>query len=249
MLLQWRTWSEVEEYLGSRDDIVIPIGSTEQHGPNGVLGTDALCAELLARGLGESVGALVAPTIAVGMAQHHLGFAGSMTLRPSTLMLVLQDIVASLARHGFRRFFFLNGHGANTATVQAAFAEIHAGRSFGRGGNAPSLDLRLRGWWTLPGVRRLIDELYGAAEGTHAMPSEIALMQFAFAEARRDIPLAPACGPRKKAYTDAADFREKFPDGRVGSNPGLATPEHGKRFHDAALADLAAEYRAWLAKP
>ena len=60
--------------------IIIPIGSTEQHGPNGLIGTDALCAEAVAKGVGEKAEALVAPTISVGMAQHHLGFPGSMTL-------------------------------------------------------------------------------------------------------------------------------------------------------------------------
>jgi hypothetical protein len=61
------------------------------------------------------------------MPQHHLGFPGSATLRPSTLMLVVRDVVQSLAVHGFRRFFFVNGHGGNVATVTAAFDELYAG--------------------------------------------------------------------------------------------------------------------------
>ena len=53
-------------------------------------------------------------------------FAGSMTVKPSTLIAIIHDYVLSLARHGFRRFFFINGHGGNIATVQAAFSEIYA---------------------------------------------------------------------------------------------------------------------------
>jgi len=86
MQLHLQTWPDVERYLARSQSIIIPIGSTEQHGPNGLIGTDALCAEAVAKGVGEKTESLVAPTISVGMAQHHLAFPGSMTLTPSTLI-------------------------------------------------------------------------------------------------------------------------------------------------------------------
>src|SRR6266446_3852552 len=147
MQLQLQTWQEVEAYLHTSRGIILPIGSTEQHGPIGLIGTDTICAEVIARGVGEETGALVAPTIAVGMAQHHLGFAGSMTLRPSTLIAVLQDMVESLVKHGFERFYLLNGHGGNIATVAAAFSEIYASRSMTAPGNTPAIKCRLKNWW------------------------------------------------------------------------------------------------------
>jgi creatinine amidohydrolase len=246
MLLQLQTWSEVESYLRRSRGIIVPIGSTEQHGPNGLIGTDAICAEMVAQGVGEAADALVAPTIAVGMAQHHLGFPGSMTLRPSTLIAVIRDMAESLMRHGFDRFYFINGHGGNIATVTAAFSEIHAARSLSPSSNVPPVKFKLKNWWQSRQVGALAKELYGDAEGSHATPSEVALAQFARPQAIKNARLDPQVAP-KGEFADAEDYRRKFPDGRIGSNPGLATPEAGKRLYEAAVADIAEEYRSWLA--
>jgi len=215
MLLHHCTWPEVEARLKESRGVIVPIGSTEQHGPNGLIGTDALCAEVVARGVGEAADALVAPTVSVGMAQHHLGFPGSMTLRPSTLIAVLRDMVQSLVRHGFERVFFINGHGGNIATVGAAFSEIYA---------ETSLD---------PAV-------------SHATPSEVALTQYAFPETIKRAEMSPRIAPRG-AFHDALDYRARFPDGRIGSDPSLATPDAGRRLYEAAVADLSEDYRAFVA--
>src|SRR6516162_6607993 len=156
MQLQLQTWPEVEAYLRERSGIILPIGSTEQHGPIGLIGTDAICAETIARGVGEAADALVGPTVALGMAQHHLGFPGTITLRPSTLIAVLRDIVESLARHGFERFYFINGHGGNIATVGAAFSEIYAARSLAAAVDPPLLKCKLQNWWQSAAVQQLI---------------------------------------------------------------------------------------------
>jgi creatinine amidohydrolase len=245
MQLQLQTWQEVEAYLETSRGIILPIGSTEQHGPTGLIGTDAICAEVIGRGVGEATGALVAPTIAVGMAQHHLGFAGSMTLRPSTMIAVLRDIVESLAKHGFERFYFINGHGGNIATLGAAFSEIYAARSLATPANAAPIKCRLKNWWQNREVHDIAKELYGGAEGSHATPSEVAVTQFAYPDAIKSAPLDPPVAPWGD-FADAADYRRKFPDGRIGSNPGLASPEAGRRLYEAAVAAIAGDYRSWI---
>ncbi len=74
MQLHLSTWPEVEAYLAKSKAILIPIGSTEQHGPNGLLGTDALCPEIIGKRAGDEVGILVGPTFNVGQgaASHGL---------------------------------------------------------------------------------------------------------------------------------------------------------------------------------
>jgi creatinine amidohydrolase len=247
MLLHLSTWVEVEDYLKHSTGIIIPIGSTEQHGPNGLVGTDAICAEVLAKAVGEAAGALVGPTINVGMAQHHLGFPGSMTLRPSTLIAVIRDMVVSLSRHGFDRFFFLNGHGGNVATATAAFSEIYAEASMAPAGqNSPSLRCTIKNWWEAPSAKRLSGELFPGEEGAHATPSEVSLTFHAYPEAVKQAEMSPRVAPWG-SFTDSADYRSRFPDGRIGSNPALATKEHGKTIMEAVVPELAESYRNFVA--
>jgi len=243
MQLALSTWQEVEEYLRGQDGIIIPIGSVEQHGPNGLIGTDHLTSEFVARGVGERIGCMVAPTLAYGMSQHHLGFTGSATLRPSTLMLVVGDVVTSLAVHGFRRFFFINGHGGNIASVTAAFSELYARHSLGE--TQAAVRCRMSFWFG-PRTQALIKELYGDSEGSHATCSEVSLAQYYQPHAIKQAQMAPHVAPKSGGFFEAADYRARFPDGRIGSAPSLSSPEHGKRIYEASVEDMIEAYRAFL---
>ena len=251
MRLQLATWPEVEDYLKQSTGIIVPIGSTEQHGPTGFIGTDALTAEMISIEVGERANAMVAPTVSVGMAQHHLGFPGSMTLRPSTMIAVIQDMVNSLAHHGFERFYFINGHGGNVNTVNAAFAEIYAESSLGTAAsNRPAIRCELRNWYMGAGVGEISKEEFGDDEGSHATPSEVALTYFGFPEDGERVSQAPIDPPRapKGIIYDADDYRRNFPDGRIGSNPSRATAEIGGRIFEAAVSDLVDDYRDFVDK-
>jgi len=246
MRLQLQTWPDVERYLTRSTGIIVPIGSTEQHGPNGLIGTDAICPEIVAEGVAAEIEVMVAPTQSVGMAQHHMAFAGSMTLRPSTLIAVIRDQVASLARHGFDHFYFLNGHGGNIATITAAFSEIYAETGLG-GTGRPAPRCRLANWYMGPTVKELSKELYGDALGSHATPSEVSLSWYAYPGAVRQVEMTPRIAPRG-GFTDAEDYRRRYPDGRIGSDPSLASVEDGKRLFRAAVADVVVDYGAFVAR-
>ena len=260
MRLQFSTWPHVEAYLKRSTGIIIPVGSTEQHGEGGLIGTDALCAEQVALGVGEKAGALVAPTIAIGMAQFNLAFPGTISTRPSTLMALVEDYVVSLMRQGFTHFYFLNGHGGNIAPLRAAFQEIHAGQAMGRlppgmGAGAMPVRCRLRSWWEGRSVNALRQELYGSWEGFHVTPSEVAITQAAFPgivpETQWPPPNAlersPLFDPGGDNHYDPLDHRQRFPDGRIGSDPALSNAIDGARLLEAAIADFAEDYSAFVA--
>jgi creatinine amidohydrolase len=245
MQLHLSTWPEVETYLQSSSGIILPIGSTEQHGPTGLIGTDALCAEAIARGVGDATHALVGPTINVGMALHHTAFPGSMSLRPSTLILLIRDYVTSLAKLGFTRFLFINGHGGNVATLKAAFAETYATLAELNLPQADRVQCQVANWYMCGSVYRLAQELYGDQEGAHATPSEVALTQYLYPESIKQAPLSESVGTGHKIY-GAVDFRRRYPDGRMGSNPALATPDHGRQFYELAVKELTRGYLEFL---
>lgn len=244
--LQLRSWPEVEAYLERCKGVIVPLGSTEQHGPTGAIGTDALTAEAVALEVGRRSGVLVAPAQAYGMAEHHLGFAGTMSLQPATLLAVIHDLVLSLARHGFERIYVINGHGGNIATTKAAFAQAY-GTAVSRGlPHAAALRCKLANWFMAGPVLQEARSLYGEREGQHATPSEIALtlhLEPSLQAKQRPLPESAPAGP----IHGPEDFRSRHPDGRMGSDPFLAEASHGERFLDLAATALTADLERFLA--
>ncbi len=248
MQLALSTWQDVEAYLEKSKGIIIPIGSMEQHGPNGLIGTDSICPEVIARRVGDMTGTLIGPTFNVGSAQHHLGFPGSMTLRPSTMIAAIRDWTASLSRHGFKNIYWLNGHGGNVATIQAAFAEVYALRSLAPVPAAqPGITLKLRNWWEFSEVLAAAKKMHPEGEGMHATPSEVAITYAAYPDQVREMELQPKVAPVGN-FTDAYNYRDTFPDGRIGSDPTQATVENGETLIQLAADAVAAEYQRFVAE-
>jgi creatinine amidohydrolase len=249
------TSAEVSAYLQRHDAILIPIGSTEQHGPSGVLGTDTICAEAVALAAAERAQLLVGPPLALTVAQFNLGFAGTIAVRASVVQALIHDYLVSLAHHGFRHFYFVNGHGANVAVANAAFQDLYLERSLrAREDAGPALRCRLRSWWEFDEVNRLRQALYAEAEGLHATPSEISLAQLAVPETVRDIPVSPE-KPLSAAYMrdhagdrhfDAHEHRAMHPRGPVGSHPGLACAEHGAQLLAAAAGAVVSDFEYFV---
>lgn len=244
MRLDLCSWLEVEEYLERSRTIILPVGSTEQHGPMGLIGTDALCAQIIARHAGERTSTLVAPTLALTPAPFNTAFPGTLSVSVATFKAMVSEIVSCLHGQGFQRFYFLNGHGANLEPIGQVAGETEV---------VESLDIRIRSWWDFEAVGKLRKDLYGDWEGMHATPSEVAITQ----ATHRVLPPGAASAPPLKLSAEyirnhAGDrhgppdeHRRAFPDGRVGSHSALATAEHGKALLEAAVTGFAEDLENW----
>ena len=141
------SWPEVAQASETVELVLIPIGSTEQHGPHLGLGQDHLIAHAYCERAAERLAPrlLALPAIPWGISDHHMNFPGTMTLRPETFLDLLEDITVSMRHHGFRRFLIVNGHGGNRALMSVAVQDLgfrhghrlpglrrslHAGRRF-----------------------------------------------------------------------------------------------------------------------
>lgn len=120
------TWPEVKEALTTVKLAIIPIGAHEQHGPHLTENCDAVLAQAMAIRLAERLHpfSIVTPTVNMGVSVHHINFPGTITLKPSTLISILRDMVWSLKQHGITNFLFLNAHGGNQSTLSVACLEL-----------------------------------------------------------------------------------------------------------------------------
>jgi creatinine amidohydrolase len=115
------TEPEVAELVAAgTDTLLIPTGSTEQHGPHGPLGTDVIIPREVCRRVAVARGALVAPPVAYGLAAGHRGFAGLGYVTPSTYLALIEDLIHSFVESGFRRVVFVNGHYTNYPAINLA---------------------------------------------------------------------------------------------------------------------------------
>ena len=125
------------------------------------------------------------------------------------------------------------------ATIQAAFSEIFASVSLGKApAELKNLCLELHNWYLGKRVAAISEELFPGIEGHHATPSEVSLSYYAFPQHTKSVDF---CNPQvapSGTFTYAFDFKNKFPDGRIGSDPSQASVETGQRLCEASTTDV-----------
>lgn len=125
-LLHELSWSDIANLKKDDTVFILPIGSTEQHGPQNPLGTDFLIAEYISRKTAEiTANTICLPTLPVGVASHHRDFPGTLWISPQILYSLIKDILLSILYHGFRKIIVCNGHGGNTSSIMQAISECN----------------------------------------------------------------------------------------------------------------------------
>jgi creatinine amidohydrolase len=149
MKIRELNWMQVEEYLGRDDRIVIPVGSTEQHGYLS-LETDNILAERVSAEAADPLGVLVLPVLPYGLTPAFAAYPGSPSLRFETYAAVLRDLLDSLYGQGFRRFLLVNGHGGNVpaAALVREWAMEH-----------PDAQAIFHSWWSSERVQAAAREV------------------------------------------------------------------------------------------
>ena len=125
LVLQEMTWTDVRDYVARNDMVIIPLGSTEQHGPHLPLGTDFILATDISKLISARTGVVVAPVLCAGYSLYHSGFPGTLSLKSETVAEVLFETAQMLMKYGFRRFLIFNYHGGNSLAQQTAIHRIN----------------------------------------------------------------------------------------------------------------------------
>lgn len=229
------TWPDLGGYFDDESLAMVPLGSTEQHGPHLPEGTDHIIAEAFAREAAARTGYLCTPTINIGVSPHHRQFHGTMWADAPVFRDYIESITRNLAYHGIDRVIYVNAHGGNVEPL----------REVGRHLRDEQVLYAIEWMWN-DSIPDLVDDLF-EQNGPHGGPKETALIQYLRPELVREGRLEEA---RDGGITsvDAAETEKfgarTFYDAADNTGNGVlgdqtdATAEKGEQMFEAATEQL-----------
>ena len=260
MIWEELSWPRFRE-LNKDVPVVVPLGACEQHGPHLPVFVDTIQVSQIARRVEAQLAdkILLAPTLWIGSSHHHQDFPGTISVLPSLFGQIVQELIRSILRAGFRRVFFLNGHGGNIAPAQCALTELIA-----MDDQANDTHLALASWWRVAadGIR---PEQIGLSQPVvaHACAYETSLML----ALRPDLVKLSQLPPRRppvlrdnwfhseddssQRVTVFRRFHRFTADGAMGW-PHEATANHGHAILDAVTQQIVAflqDFANWPSLP
>lgn len=248
------TWTQVAEALSARPVILIPLGAQEPHGPHLPMGLDFLVAEHLAEAAAARTSALIAPTLPYGYCASVADFPGAVTLRPETLIALVEDTLRSLARHGASHMLVVDNHRSNNPFVETAARRVRAETGALIGSFFP--------WGTLINHAPAYYDNFSSAFGHGGEPETSTALHLCaemvdMARARPDS-YAPFHGQPMKSASEpvigkaAASFWIKSSEistTNTKGDPTVGTAERGRALVDAAVEELVRVIEALRALP
>jgi creatinine amidohydrolase len=220
MRLEDLNWMDGEAYLREDDRIILVLGATEQHGYLSLL-TDVKIPLALADAASAQTGVMVAPPLNFGVSPYFLAYPGTISLRTTTFLNVVEDIVRSLYGSGWRRFFIMNGHGGNSA-ARTGLTEL--------ANQLPGLKFAWYSWWESHSIEAVA--MRHELRTAHASWMEA----FPFTQVT-DLPVETKLPPRVTSLPGAQEARRLYGDGMFGGYYQVA-PEIMDEVFSAALADV-----------
>jgi creatinine amidohydrolase len=214
------SWFDIESYLAQDDRLVVVLGACEQHGYLSLL-TDARIPLALADAASQQTGVLVAPPLSFGASPYFLSYPGTLSLRLTTLLDLVEDLVRSAYGQGFRRLLFLNGHGGNDPA---------RGRLYELANQLPELHLKWYAWWQSHSVE--------SAAVKHGLKVYHAGWAEAFPFTRvGELPEGAKVPPPVPGLVSSQAARQVYGDGVFGG-PYSASEEIMSEIFQAALQDI-----------
>jgi creatinine amidohydrolase len=241
------TWQEMNDAIAAQKVVVLPTGSTEQHGPHLPLDVDAFLVESVCLELGRRAPdrVLVLPTVSFGLNRHHIDFPGTIHIEPEVFIAFCLNITKSVAYHGFEKILIVNGHGSNTPLVDlVARKTVLATQSLCAAVNYYSLGVeafeRIKETPVMAHADEFETSLY-----LHLAPERV---RFDKAVAGNDVMGKYMSSDSTSPYVRFNDFWGRWTKVGVHGDPTAATAEKGKIIWEAILSRLVEvvdELRAW----
>ena len=241
------TWEEMNEAIAAQKVVILPTGSTEQHGPHLPLDVDAFLVESVCLELGRRAPdrVLVLPTVSFGLNRHHIDFTGTIHIEPEAFIAFCLCITKSVAYHGFEKILIVNGHGSNTPLVDlVARKTVLATKSLCAAVNYYALGVeafqRVRETPVMAHADEFETSLY-----LHLAPERVRMDQ---AVADDDVAGKYMSSDSTSPSVRFNDFWGRWTTVGVHGDPTVATAEKGKIIWEAVLSamlELVDEFRAW----
>lgn len=235
MYIADETWPDLGDYFADESVALVPLGSTEQHGPHLPLATDHLIAEAYAREAARRTGYLCTPTINIGVSPHHKQFHGTMWVDAPVFREYVESFTRNLTYHGIDRVIYVNAHGGNVEHLREVGRRLRDEK-----------ELYAIEWMWNESIPDMVDELF-TQNGPHGGPKETAMIQYLAPElvkndrledAREggipDVEAAETVKYGSRTFYDAADNTS---NGVLGDQTD-ATAKKGEQMFEAATEQL-----------